>query len=152
LPLYLQVIDLVLPRVNNLSFWLLFISFFLSFFSSFFVSGVYGGWTLYPPLSVVGSPSCSLDFLIFSLHAAGASSLLGSLNFIITIFFLYNRQASFFSLPLFLIGQLTVAFLLLLSLPVLTGAITMLLFDRNFNTFFFSSLDGGDAILFQHLF
>ena len=152
IPLYLDVIDLVLPRVNNMSFWFLFIAFCLSIVSSFVSFGVHGGWTLYPPLSIAGSPSFSLDFLIFSLHCAGASSILASINFFITIFFLYPSSYGFFHYPLFLVGQLVVAFLLLLSLPVLAAAITMLLFDRNFNTFFFSNLDGGDVVLFQHLF
>jgi heme/copper-type cytochrome/quinol oxidase subunit 1 len=95
----------------------------------------------------------SVDFIIFSLHCAGASSILASINFFVTIFFfLSNNSIDFFKYPLFIIGQLVVAFLLVLSLPVLAAGITMLLFDRNFNACFFSNLDGGDVVLFQHLF
>uniref|UniRef100_A0AAU6MWV6 Cytochrome c oxidase subunit 1 n=1 Tax=Tjalfiella sp. TaxID=3119615 RepID=A0AAU6MWV6_9METZ len=155
IPLYLGATDMVLPRVNNMSFWFLFIAFLLGFISSLCSTGIHAGWTLYPPLaSSIGSPSISTDFVIFSLHCAGASSILASINFFITIFFLLSDSTiiDFFKYPLFIIGQLVIAFLLVLSLPVLAAAITMLLFDRNFNSCFFSSWDGGDVVLFQHLF
>jgi heme/copper-type cytochrome/quinol oxidase subunit 1 len=78
---------------------------------------------------------------------------LSSINFIVTIFILpISSFISFFQYPLFIIAQLTVSFLLLISLPVLAAAITMLLFDRNFNTSFFSNYLGGDNLLYQHLF
>ena len=84
---------------------------------------------------------------------AGASSILSSINFVSTVFFLpLISFFSFFQYPLFIIAQLTVCFLLIISLPVLAAAITMLLFDRNFNTSFFSNLLGGDLLLYQHLF
>jgi len=151
LPLYLNCADMVCPRLNNLSFWLLFFALMLSFCSTIFAKGVFSGWTMYPPLSSYPySSSISGDFLIFSLHFAGVSSIMSSINFLVTIF-------SFSSLdigqwPLFIIAQTTVAFLLVISLPVLAAAITMLLFDRNFSTGFFSNVTSGDAILYQHLF
>ena len=154
IPLCFHLPDMCLPRINNLSFWLLFFSFILSLFSSFLFYGPSSGWTLYPPYSSFpASPSSSTDFVIFSLHLAGASSILSSINFIITILFLpISNFFSFFQFPLFIVAQLTVAFLLLISLPVLAAAITMLLFDRNFSTSFFSNFFGGDALLYQHLF
>nr|CUS25276.1 cytochrome c oxidase subunit I [Vallicula multiformis] len=155
IPLFLGVIDMSLPRINNLSFWLLFFSFMISLFHLFTYDGVFTGWTIYPPLSgPEGSITTAVDYIIFSLHLAGASSILASINFFITIFFMFlnNSVFNFFKVPLFIIGQLVVAFLLVLSLPVLAAAITMLLFDRNFNTCFFSNYWGGDAVLFQHLF
>lgn len=154
IPLFFHLPDLSLPRINNLSFWLLFFSFFMSIFSSFFFWGPSSGWTLYPPYSSYpASPSLASDFIIFSLHLAGASSILASINFIITILFTpVTFVYSFFQYPLFVIAQITVAFLLVISLPVLAAAITMLLFDRNFSTSFFSNFFGGDALLYQHLF
>lgn len=154
IPLCFHLVDMVLPRINNLSFWFLFFSFFLTFFSSIISFGSSSGWTLYPPLSSVPfSSSCSVDFLIFSLHMAGVSSILSSINFIVTIFILpFSISSSFFRLPLFIVAQLTVSFLLLISLPVLAASITMLLFDRNFSTSFFNNFYGGDNLLYQHLF
>jgi len=109
---------------------------------------------LYPPYSSFPASSfLSTDLIIFSLHLAGASSILSSINFIVTVYILpLNSFLSFFQYPLFIVAQLTVSFLLLISLPVLAAAITMLLFDRNFSTSFFSNYLGGDALLYQHLF
>lgn len=154
IPLCFHLSDMVLPRINNLSFWFLFFSFFLTVFSSVLSFGSSSGWTLYPPLSsYLFSSSASVDFLIFSLHMAGASSILSSINFIVTVFFLPLVSCfSFFKFPLFIIAQLVVSFLLLISLPVLAASITMLLFDRNFSTFFFDNSFGGDLLLYQHLF
>lgn len=154
IPLCFNLADMCLPRINNLSFWMLFFSFILSIFSSLFSLGSSSGWTLYPPYSSFpASSSVSTDFIIFSLHLAGASSILSAINFIVTIFLLpYNLVVSFLQLPLFIVAQLVVSFLLLISLPVLAAAITMLLFDRNFSTSFFNNYLGGDVLLYQHLF
>ena len=154
IPLFFSLADMCLPRINNLSFWMLVFSFFLTFLSWCMFLGAWWGWTLYPPYSSYpGSSSLSTDFIIFSLHLAGASSILSSINFIVTIFILpLSDQFSFFKHSLFIIAQLTVSFLLLISLPVLAAAITMLLFDRNFSTYFFNNSLGGDVLLYQHLF
>ncbi|WP_354001474.1 cbb3-type cytochrome c oxidase subunit I [Escherichia coli] len=94
----------------------------------------------------------SVDLAIFSLHLSGISSILGAVNFITTILNMRPEKMNMHLLPLFVWAVLITAVLLLLSLPVLAGAITMLLTDRNFNTTFFDPAGGGDPVLYQHLF
>ena len=93
-----------------------------------------------------------MDFTLFALHLAGISSLLGAINFITTIFNMRAPGMTLHKMPLFIWAMLVTAFLLLLAIPVLAGAVTMLICDRNFGTAFFDPAGGGDPVLFQHLF
>jgi len=152
IPLMIGAPDMALPRLNNWSFWLLVVGGTV-LCSTFLLEGgaPATGWTFYAPLSSeYATPS--VTFLIFSIHILGASSIMGALNIIATILNLRAPGMTLMKMPLFVWTWLITAYLLLLAMPVLGGAVTMLLTDIHFGTSFFNAAGGGDPVLFQHLF
>jgi len=152
LPLMIGAPDMALPRMNNWSFWILPFAFTL-LGSTLFMSGPAPdfGWTFYAPLSTAYGPK-STDYMIFSIHLMGISSIMGAINIIVTIFNMRAPGMPMMKMPLFVWNWLITAFLLLAVMPVLAGTVTMMLTDRHFGTSFFNAAGGGDPLLFQHLF
>ena len=151
IPMMIGAPDMALPRLNNWSFWLLPFAFTLLLSTLFMPGGApNAGWTLYPPLTVQGGPS--VDFAIFSIHIMGASSILGAINVVATILNMRAPGMTLMKMPMFVWAWLITAFLLIAVMPVLAGAVTMLLTDRHFGTSFFDAAGGGDPVLFQHIF
>ncbi len=151
-PMMIGAPDMALPRLNNWSFWLLPFAFTI-LTSTLFIKGAAPdfGWTFYAPLSTTYGPK-STDFMIFSIHMMGISSILGALNIVVTIFNMRAPGMTWAKLPIFVWSWLVTAFLLLAVMPILAGAVTMMLMDRHFHTAFFEAAGGGDPILFQHVF
>ncbi|HKA42258.1 MAG TPA: cytochrome c oxidase subunit I [Burkholderiales bacterium] len=150
-PLMIGAPDMAFARMNNWSFWLLPPAALL-LVSSFFVPGgaTAAGWTLYAPLSTQMGPG--MDLAIFALHIMGASSIMGSINIITTILNMRAPGMTLMKMPLFVWTWLITAYLLIAVMPVLAGAVTMVLTDRHFGTHFFNAAGGGDPVLFQHVF
>jgi cytochrome c oxidase subunit 1 len=150
-PLMIGAPDMALPRLNNWSFWLLPVAAIL-LVVSFFVPGgaVAGGWTMYPPLFTQGG--ISADMTIFAVHILGISSIMGSINIITTIMNMRAPGMTYMKMPLFVWTWFITAYLLVAVMPVLAGAVTMLLTDRHFDTHFFNAAGGGDPVMFQHIF
>ena len=153
LPLMIGARDVAFPRLNALSYWV-FLGGALLLTSSFIFGGAPdGGWFAYAPLSSEEFlPGSGLDFYVVGLLILGTSSLMASLNFAVTVINMRAPGMTMMRLPVFIWMMLVVNFLLILSLPVITVALIQLLFDRNFTTNFFTPGQGGDPLLWQHLF
>lgn len=149
LPIMLSAPDVAYPRLNNVSFWLLPPSISCLLISAFIGDGPGAGWTLYPPLSTQDD-SRAVDLAIFSIHLAGISSILGAINLLVTSITMPSKELR--TLPLFVWSVIVTGILVLLFMPVLAAAVSMLLSDRNFNTSFFDVSGGGDPVLYQHIF
>ena len=152
IPMMIGAPDMALPRLNNLSFWLLPFAFGILLSSLFMEGGAPNfGWTFYAPLSTTYAPP-SVTFFIFSVHIMGASSIMGSINVIVTIMNMRAPGMDLMKMPLFVWSWLITAYLLIAVMPVLAGAVTMMLMDIHFGTSFFNAAGGGDPVLFQHIF
>jgi cytochrome c oxidase subunit I len=152
IPLMIGARDMAFPKLNALSFWLL-ASGGLVFYASLFFAPAECGWTCYAPLSSRDYlPSGGVDSWIFLIHLTGISSLVGAINFYVTIANMRAPGMGWGRLPLFVWTILTYSILLILALPVIAGAVTMLLTDRHFGTHFFDAANGGSPLLWQHLF
>ncbi len=152
-PLMIGAADMAFPRINALSLWLLLaaglvgeIGFVLP------IGAAAAGWTGYTPLSLkTYSPTLSMDFWILSLLLVGTSSLGGGINFLVTIWRMRAPGMTIFRMPLFIWAILTMSLMILLATPMITGALIMLLLDRNIQSHFFDPALN-DTRLWQNMF
>ena len=152
IPMQIGAPDMALPRLNNYSFWILPFAFTMMASTLFMEGGAPNfGWTFYAPLSTTYAPP-TVTFFIFSVHILGASSIMGAINVIVTIINMRAPGMTLMKMPLFVWTWLITAFLLIMVMPVLAGAVTMMLTDIHFGTSFFNAAGGGDPVLFQHVF
>src|SRR5215211_2782644 len=153
-PLQIGAAEMVFPRLNALSFWL-FLFGGLIVLSSYAAAGGPAdiGWTGYPPNSELQySTTTGTDLWIIGLALTGVASILGALNFMTTTFTRRAPGMSMLRVPVFTWTVLVTSILILFSFPALTAALVMLLLDRRFGASFFMPGEGGDPILWQHLF
>lgn len=167
IPLQIGARDMASGFLNMLSYWFFFISSVIMV-SSFFVEGgpASGGWTIYPPLSAlpqaIPGSGMGMTLWLVSMAMFIVSSLLGGLNYVVTIINLRTKGMSMTRLPLTIWAILITAILGIISFPVLFSAALLLIFDRSFGTSFYLSdifvagqaleHTGGSPILFEHLF
>ncbi|WP_339918958.1 cbb3-type cytochrome c oxidase subunit I [uncultured Flavobacterium sp.] len=167
IPLQIGARDMASGFMNMVSYWLFFLSSIIMISSLFVESGpANAGWTIYPPLSAlpqaIGGSGMGMTLWLVSMAIFIASSLMGSLNYIVTVINLRTKGMSMTRLPLTIWAFFVTAIIGVVSFPVLLSAALLLIFDRSFGTSFFLSdiyiagevlhYQGGSPVLFEHLF
>jgi cytochrome c oxidase subunit I len=153
MPLQIGARDVAFPRLNALSLWLfIFGGIFLN--TSWILGGAAdGGWFMYAPNSSVPfSPTNGVDFWVLGLLITGVASQVGAINLIVTALNMRAPGMTLMRMPIFTWMALVVQFLLLFAIPIITVALFLLMFQRNFGATFFSVEAGADPLLWQHLF
>ncbi|MFN8523236.1 MAG: cytochrome c oxidase subunit I [Chloroflexota bacterium] len=152
-PLQIGARDVAFPRLNAFSYWtFLFGAIFMNF--SYFWEGMPdGGWFGYVPLTTRAfSPSTRIDFWVLGLQVLGVASLAGAFNFLVTIINMRAPGMTLMRMPIFTWNTFVTSFLLILAFPAITVALILLAFDRFYGTNFYNAANGGDPLLWQHLF
>jgi cytochrome c oxidase subunit 1 len=152
-PLQIGARDVAFPRINAFGFWcFLFGGIFLN--TSWFLGGAAdGGWFMYQPnANALFSPSHGIDFWGLGLQITGIASLTGAINLIVTILNMRAPGMKLMKMPIFTWMILVIQFLLLFAMPVITVALFLLMFQREFGATFFDVGAGADPLLWQHLF
>ncbi len=167
IPLQIGARDMASGLLNMISYWLFFLSSVIMVSSLFVESGpASAGWTIYPPLSAlpqaISGSGTGMTLWLVSMAIFIAASLLGSLNYIVTVINLRTKGMSMTRLPLTIWAFFITAIIGVISFPVLLSAALMLIMDRSFGTSFFLSdiyiagevlhYQGGSPVLFEHLF
>jgi cytochrome c oxidase subunit 1 len=152
-PLMIGARDMAFPRLNAFSYWLYLLGGVVLMLSFLAKGGAaQSGWTSYTPLSDGYSPGHGQDYWILGLHILSLASLVGAINFVVTIVNMRAPGMTWMRIPLFVWSILTYAILLIAVLPALSVGLTMLLLDRQAGTHFFLPQEGGNAVLYQHVF
>ncbi len=151
-PLMIGAPDMAFPRINALSFWMLPLAAILML-SGFATGGAAAnGWTSYSPLAQAKYSGVGTDLWVLAVLLIGTSSILGSINFLVTIFKMRAPGMTMFRMPIMVWTMLVTSVLVLMATPVLASALIMLFIDRNYGGHFFDPATGGNAILWQNVF
>jgi cytochrome c oxidase subunit I len=157
IPIMIGARDVAFPRLNAFGYWL-FVLGGVFLYSSFLLGGApNGGWFGYTPLTSTplglgALPGRGPDFWTVGIVMLGIASTTSAINLIVTILNLRAPGMTLMRMPVFVWMMLVTMFLTLFAMPIITVALIMVFFDRNFGTSFFLAAKGGDPLLYQHLF
>ncbi len=149
-PLQLGAKDMAFPWLNAFAFWLIPPAGVVMLLG-YFVNPAEAGWTSYPPLSTLFSGDGQTLWAL-GAHLLGISSILGSINFIVTILNMRPPEMTIWRMPLLCWAVLATSIIAVMATPFLAGALTLLLLDRMAGTTFFDAAGGGDVLLWQNIF
>ncbi len=160
IPLMVGARDMAFPRLNAFGLWLFVFGAALLYYSYVGAQGLYGtsaapdvGWFAYAPLtSKTFSPGNSTDYWILGILISGLGSITTAINLVATILVMRCPGMTLMRMPLLCWMMLVTGILVIIAIPVLTGAQAMLLLDRYLGAHFFDTQNGGSAVLWQHLF
>ncbi len=150
-PLQIGARDVAFPFVNSLGFWLFTAGGILLNLGWFLGGAPDAGWTGYAPLSTT-SPGNGVDFYVLGLQISGIGTLIGGINFLVTIVNMRAPGMTFMRMPLFTWSSFITSGLILFAFPALTIGLALLMFDRLFGSQFFAAEAGGNPIIYEHLF
>jgi len=151
LPLMIGAPDMAFPRLNALSYWLLPIAGVMMLSSFLAPGGAFAdGWTAYTPLSV--DAPVGQDFFTLGVQFAGASSIMTALNFLVTIITMRAPGMSFFRMPLLVWANFATSLLVVIATPFVAASQFFVLLDRALGFNFFNAGNGGDVLMYQHVF
>ncbi len=150
-PLQIGARDVAFPFLNSLGFWLFLFGGILLNCSWFLGGAPDAGWTAYAPLSTI-SPGEGVDFYVLGLQISGAGTLIGGINFLVTIVNMRAPGMTYMRMPLFTWTAFITSTLILFAFPALTVGLFLMMFDRLFGSGFFDASMGGNSVIWEHLF
>jgi cytochrome c oxidase subunit 1 len=151
IPLQIGARDVAFPFLNSLGFWLFFFGGVFMNLSWFLGGAPDAGWTSYASLAME-SAGHGVDFYVLGLQISGAGTLIGGINFLVTIINMRAPGMTYMRLPLFTWSSFVTSALILFAFPALTVGLFLMMFDRLFGSNFFNEALGGNTIIWEHLF
>ncbi|MDF2790383.1 MAG: quinol oxidase subunit 1 [Neobacillus sp.] len=151
MPLQIGARDVAFPFVNALGFWLFFFGGVFLNLSWFFDGAPDAGWTSYASLAMA-SKGHGVDFYVLGLQISGIGTLIGGINFLVTIINMRAPGMTYMRMPLFTWSTFVTSALILFAFPPLTVGLVLMMFDRMFGSNFFETTMGGNTVIWEHLF
>ncbi|MBM7635075.1 cytochrome c oxidase subunit I [Geomicrobium sediminis] len=151
-PLQIGARDVAFPFVNALGFWLFFFGGLLVSLSWFFGGAPDAGWTSYVPLASRDYGGLGIDFYVLGLQVSGIGTLVSGINFIVTIINMRAPGMTMMRMPLFCWTTLVTSILIVFAFTPLAAGLALLMLDRMFDGMFFIPGEGGNVVIWQHIF